>query len=461
MKPDFIIPYRPRYPQREIHARLDESRFSVIVAHRRMGKTVCALNHIIKAAWSIRRNDGRFAYLSPYRNQAKAIAWDYLRAFAGAVPDARFSEADLECRLPNGSRIRLYGADNPDALRGIYLDGAILDEVADMKPNVWGEIIRPALSDRNGWAVFIGTPKGQNLFYDLYSGAPEAGWYSALYRADETGVISAGELELARAAMSEAQFRQEFLCDFSAACDNVLITIDLVSRAATRALTEADVRGAPRIIGVDVARFGDDRSAICEREGLFCHPMRVYSHLDNMTFAGIIASEISRWSPDAVFVDSGRGEGVIDRLRQLGFTVHEVNFGGAAIKSGQYANKRSEMWDAIREWLEQGGAIPNDSALKSDLSAPTYSFNAAGKMVLEAKEHIKERGLRSPDFADALALTFAMPVAPKRARGAVRNCADYNPYAVRAENSAPMGRGNIRNCDDYDPYGRDDAWAWK
>jgi hypothetical protein len=134
--------------------------------------------------------------------------------------------------------------------------------------------------------------------------------------------------------------------------------------------------------------------------------------------------------------------------------VQEVNFGGTAIKSEQYANKRSEMWDAIREWLEQGGSIPNDSALKSDLSAPTYSFNAAGRMVLESKERVKERGLRSTDLADALALTFAMPVVPKPMRGVVRNCDDYNPYAARPSNSSPPLSGRNRNCNDYDPYER-------
>jgi hypothetical protein len=191
--------------------------------------------------------------------------------------------------------------------------------------------------------------------------------------------------------------------------------------------------GAPRIIGVDVARFGDDRSVICRREGLLCHPLQVYDKLDNMTFAGIVATEITRWKPDAVFIDAGRGEGVIDRLRQLGYVVHEINFGSQATKSNQYANKRSEMWDEMRLWLDAGGGIPNDSALKSDLSAPMYSFSAAGKMVLEPKEHIKERGLRSPDMADALALTFAMPVAPCDTRRAADNAVtianyDYDPF---------------------------------
>lgn len=440
--PSVTIPYCPRYPQRDIHDGLENARFSVIVAHRRMGKTVCVLNHMIKMALLLSRSDGRFAYVAPYRNQAKSIAWDYLKRFAGVLPNVRFNESELECSLPGGSRIRLYGADNPDAMRGLYFDGVVLDEVADMKPNVWGEIIRPALADRSGWAVFIGTPKGQNLFHELYLNAARDGWFRALYRADETNIMPAEELAAARETMSDAQYRQEFLCDFSAACDNILITIDLVSDAVGRGLDYRDVMGSPRVIGVDVARFGDDRSVVCKREGLICHDMMVVANADNMTFAGMISREIDEFNPDAVFVDAGRGEGVIDRLRQLGYSVVEVNFGSRAIEDKRYANKRSEMWDKVREWLAAGGQIPNDSRVKSELSAPTYSFDAAGRLVLERKEHIKERGLPSPDLADALALTFAAPVRSRNACGRTR--------VPGLEAYDPLNHGALAS---YDPFG--------
>ena len=369
------------------------------------------INHLIKAAVIDTSGTGRYGYVAPFRSQAKFIAWDYLKYFSGVIPLTNFNESELTIEFYNGSKIRIFGADNPDAMRGLYFDGVVLDEVADMKPSVWGEIIRPALSDRNGWACFIGTPKGINLFYELFTlGQRTAGWGTQIYRADETGIIPESELEDARSVMSENQYRQEFLCDFSASVDNVLITIDLVSKAAARALFERDVRFAPKIIGVDVARFGDDRSVICKRQGLWCKPLRVIDNLDNMTFAGIVAYEIDNFNPDAVFIDAGRGEGVIDRLRQLGYKVMEINFGSQAQDSARYANKRSEMWDKVREWLENGGTIPNDTQLKTELSSPTYSFDAKGRKVLEAKEKLKERGLRSPDMADALALTFAFPV---------------------------------------------------
>ena len=140
----------------------------MIVAHRRLGKTVCVINHAIMKALMDTSGSGRYGYIAPYRSQAKSIAWDYVKHFTAPVPGRNVNETELTVDFPNGARIRLFGADNPDAMRGLYFDGVILDEVADMKPEVWGEIIRPALSDRNGWACFIGTPKGQNLFHELY-----------------------------------------------------------------------------------------------------------------------------------------------------------------------------------------------------------------------------------------------------------------------------------------------------
>ena len=311
--------------------------------------------------------------------------------------------------------------DNAKALRGGYFDGIVIDEVADLRPDVWGSVIRPALSDRKGRAFFIGTPKGPDFFFTLYewatSGFPVAGdgrekdpeWVAMLYRVDETNLIDPKELASSQATMSASQYRQEFLCDFSASSDDILIPIDLVSEACQRQAIEQLVIGSPKILGVDVARFGDDR---IRRQGLVAFAPMVLSSIDNMTLAGKVAAEMNAWQPDAVFIDAGRGEGVIDRLRQLGFSVIEVNFGSKALVDA-YANKRAEMWDAMAKWLHSGGCLPNHPELKTDLCTPTYSFNSANKMVLESKDDIKKRGLHSTDVADALALTFAMPVAPK------------------------------------------------
>ena len=160
---------------------------------------------------------GRFAYVAPYLSQAKEVAWEYLKRFAAPIM-ADKNEAELWVELINGSRIRVHGADNPDRLRGAYLDGVVLDEYADMRPGVWGEIIRPMLADRRGWATFIGTPKGKNEFWRVYESAKGGGgWFCAMLRASETGLLAEDELADAAKDMTPEQYAQEFECSFDAA----------------------------------------------------------------------------------------------------------------------------------------------------------------------------------------------------------------------------------------------------
>lgn len=175
------------------------------------------------------RPDGRYAYIAPLYNQSKDIAWAYLKQYAYPLLADSPNESELRVDLVNGARIRLYGADNPDRLRGIYLDGVILDEYGDMKPSMWTEVLRPALSDRKGWATFIGTPKGKNDFWDIYrtsqgydrdgvfsqSRADE--WFSMILRVSETGLVDAQELADARIAMGPDTYEQEYECSFDAA----------------------------------------------------------------------------------------------------------------------------------------------------------------------------------------------------------------------------------------------------
>jgi len=380
-----------------------------------MGKTVCAINHTIKQAAKFTRNDGRFAYIAPQLKQAKDVAWAYLKHYTAPIPARQVNESELSVTLPNGSRIRLYGADNPDSLRGVYFDGVIMDEVAQMKPEVWGEIVRPALSDRHGWAVFIGTPKGQNLFHELYQRSlVTEGWFGNIWRADQTNCITAEELNAVRDELSEAQYRQEYLCDFSASSDDVLIPIDLADSASRRLLTENDISGAEKVIGVDVARFGADRSAICKRHGLWCKEIKTYKNLDTKALIDRVVEAVREFDPDATFIDIGYNPGVFDGLRTLGYSATSVDFGSKPSDESRYWNKRAEMWGEMRDWIKRGGAIPDDPDLKTDLSQPRYGYADDGARIkLESKDKIKERGGRSPDLGDALALTFAYRVVPK------------------------------------------------
>ena len=209
------LDYCPRSVFEDFHDR--KERWAVIVAHRRCGKTLGCILDLIYRAISEGKEDGRYAYVAPYYSQAKNIAWDYLQRYSQPVL-AKANQSELWVELVNGARIRLFGADNPDALRGLYLDGIVLDEYADMRPRIWGEIIRPLLSDRLGWAVFIGTPKGHNGFWELYSAAVNKDdWYVKTLRASVTGLIPDSELADAAKSMTQDQYLQEFECDFESA----------------------------------------------------------------------------------------------------------------------------------------------------------------------------------------------------------------------------------------------------
>jgi hypothetical protein len=196
---------------------MQQKRWGVVVCHRRFGKTVWAINHILRDALISPKKTPRFAYMAPTYRQAKNVAWDYIKQFAGKIPNVKFHETELRCDLPTGARISLLGAENPDSLRGIYLDGCVMDEVADMPENVFPEVIRPALSDRKGWCVFVGTPKGHNAFYEKYEEATANNdWLAAVYKASETGILDDEELEAARAMMTNDQYAQEFECSWNA-----------------------------------------------------------------------------------------------------------------------------------------------------------------------------------------------------------------------------------------------------
>ncbi len=211
------IEYTPRPLQRELHKMLDENRFNVLVMHRRFGKTVCAINHLIKRAIEEKKPKPRLHYVSPTYRQSKLVAWDYLRSFTAGIPGTKYHETELRCDLPNGARITLLGAENPASLRGIYSDMAVMDEVASMPESIFPEIIRPALSDRKGSACFISTPQGHNYFYDLWEAAATTpGWARKMYKASETRLLDDDELAAAKATMTEDQYNQEFECSWVA-----------------------------------------------------------------------------------------------------------------------------------------------------------------------------------------------------------------------------------------------------
>ena len=212
------IPYTPRPLQAELHKKLDEYRWSVVVCHRRFGKTVCLLNHLLRAAILCTKKSPRFHYLTASYKMAKQVAWDYMHQFAGDIPGVKFNETELRCDLPNGARIQLLGGEDEGRLRGIYSDGIVMDEMGLLSETLFTEVIRAMLVDRQGWCCMVGTPQGHNLFYDYWQHAEsDPDWYRIMYKASETNILPQSELDAAKASMNNDAYRQEFECSFEAA----------------------------------------------------------------------------------------------------------------------------------------------------------------------------------------------------------------------------------------------------
>ena len=255
-----IIPYKPRKHQKEVHDKL--KRFNVLVCHRRFGKTVLCINEILKKAMQNTLSRPRYYYLAPTYSMAKRTSWDYLKEYTNVLPNVTYHETELRCDLPNGARIQLLGCERPDSLRGLYIDGVVLDEVAQMPPRLWTEIVRPALSDREGWMIAIGTPQGHNAFFDLYDYANhQEGWYAETFKSSETGIISDLELNEAKHLMPDEVYEAEFECSFDSAALG-----SIYAKGLTKAEEEKRITKVPYETGIKVNTFWDlgmaDKTAI-------------------------------------------------------------------------------------------------------------------------------------------------------------------------------------------------------
>ena len=255
-----VIPYKPRKHQKEVHDKL--KRFNVLVCHRRFGKTVLCINEILKKAMQNTLPRPRYYYLAPTYSMAKRTSWDYLKEYTNVLPNVTYHETELRADLPNGARIQLLGCERPDSLRGLYIDGVVLDEVAQMPPRLWTEIIRPALSDREGWMIAIGTPQGHNAFFDLYDYANhQEGWYAETFKSSETGIISDLELNEAKHLMPEEVYEAEFECSFDSAAIG-----SIYAKGLTKAEEDGRITKVPYQTDIKVNTFWDlgmqDKTAI-------------------------------------------------------------------------------------------------------------------------------------------------------------------------------------------------------
>lgn len=213
--------YQPRSVFVPLHNR--DKRWTVVVAHRRCGKTVAMCADLVIGALETALPKPQFAYMAPQRDQAKRVAWTYLKDLTRPMWSKPPNESELKITVNNGhggeSTIYVAGADNYDALRGMYFDGVVLDEVGQIRPSAWYKVLRPALSDRRGWAIFAGTPAGKNMFWNLREEArlnPDTHQLLEL-PASKTGIIHPDELRDAKVQMTPEAFEVEYECSFDAA----------------------------------------------------------------------------------------------------------------------------------------------------------------------------------------------------------------------------------------------------
>lgn len=395
-------------------------------------------------ARDMHKRKGTYWHLFPEQTQARKAIWNGIdkqgrRIIHQFLPDEvvkRRSSQEMLIETNFGSIWQMAGSDNFDSLVGSNPIGVVFSEWALANPASW-DYIRPILLENNGWALFITTPRGRNHAYTTHMMAQQQdAWFDQILTVDDTGVLTHEDIEGERAqGMPESKVLQEYYCSFEAEADDQFMPSEAVM--ACRSLELYVQPDDPMVLGVDVARFGDDSSVIYPRKGrdAASFPIEVYKKVDTMQMAANVCEAINKYKPDGVFVDVGAmGAGVIDRVRQLGFKCQEVNFGWKSDRHVDGApranNKRSEMWVNLREAIKSGIRLPQNEQLMFELLAPGYSYDNSNAIALEQKKEMKKRGVPSPDIADALALTYAYPVQPRSITETLEREAakEYDPF---------------------------------
>ena len=343
------------------------------------------------------------------------------------VPGVVFKEADLQIEFPNGAQIGLFSGERHDSMRGLGLDGVVLDETAMLDFEAWHASIRPTLSGTGGWGLVLGTPSGPSLLSELYlyaqSGA-DGDWGAATYPAwpeNTTGVLSAKEIEAARSeSISDATFRREYGCDMAVGAEDQVIRLEDViacqARVAPyRLALDPGLRSQPRILGVDVGggTAAGDNSVVVLRWGHIVFDPIIVPPERHEELAFRVAAEAREHQVDAIFVDGtgGWSSHLIPSLQAMGLSPIPVNFGAASLKPELYANRRAELHVELGRFVKLPTTIlPKGQKLASEMTATRFSHDVKGRVLLEPKKDVRARLGRSPDVADAIALTFGAPI---------------------------------------------------
>jgi hypothetical protein len=422
--PDVVVQIPHNYLERAYQKPFWQAMFkgkkrAALIWHRRAGKGKTVLNFTIDQA--LNERVGAYYHCFPEYNQGRKILWDgmdregfrFMDHFPEPVVKARNS-TELKITLVNGSIWQIIGADSYDSLVGPNPVGIVFDEwaVSDNYPKAW-DYFRPILVENGGWAVFVYTPRGRNHGFTLYQMAlNNEDWYCQRLTVDDTGAISKADIEAERqAGMSDEMIQQEFYCSFLASTEDIVIPFELIQGALTR---DARYPRSPKIAGLDVARFGNDRTALIVRQAGEIIHAETWGKTAVDQSAARALDRFRAGLFDAVAVDSiGIGAGVADILRANDVPTAMVQVSEKPINGERFSDHRSELWWRLREWFEEGAcSIPmtlppamRDAIIK-DIQDIHYKYSPTNKIQIETKDDMKKRLGFSPDLGDALCLTF-------------------------------------------------------
>ena len=412
--------YEPRFYQLPFLSAMDRGcRRACLVWHRRSGKSKTLLNYTIKQAF---KRVGVYYHAFPEYNQGRKILWDGIDKEGNRILDYHIPPAlrratnktELKIELINGSIWQIIGADNYDSLVGPNPVGLILDEwaVSDRYPLAW-DYFRPILAENGGWAVFPYTPRGRNHGFTLWQMAQRnEDWFAQSVTVEDSGAISQSDIQKEReSGMSEDMIQQEFYCSFIASTEDIVIPYEFIQGALSR---DVSFSGSPRFAGLDVSRFGDDRTALIIRQGGEVQYLATWRGLDTLATAGRVIDAYNQRLFGIVAVDAiGIGAGVADQLKYAGVPTVAVNVAETAANSSRFNRLRDELWWGARDFfmartcgISKGLHPTLRQQLVADIQDIHYDYTPAGKIKIEDKAEMKKRLGFSPDIGDALCLTF-------------------------------------------------------
>ena len=362
---------------------------------------------VVTAPTSAQLFDALYSELKAWINKLPAVLRESFEVFSDRVvlkgaPESSFISA------------RTSSTERPEALAGVHSEHVLLvvDEASAVPEQVF-EAAAGSMSGHSASTILISNPtRNSGLFYKTHHDLA-SDWFRMHVSCLNIPLVSSDFVAQIKATYGEESnaFRIRVLGEFALADDDTLIPAELVDGAIRRDITAGG--DDPLVYGLDVARFGSDRTALVKRKGNVVLEVKSWGGLDTMQVVGAIVNEAKLDKPDEICVDTiGLGSGVADRLREMGHNVRDVNVAESSAMNPNANKLRDELWLAVKDWLATKSVrLPADDQLRHELVAPRYSFTSSGKVVVESKDSMRKRRMRSPDLADALCLTFASQAA--------------------------------------------------